>query len=125
MSQCVCTGALIKCSFGTFPTPLNVLPQSRVMACKRPAANIMDFKPFVNIMPFGFCNAPTNPMVIAAKIVGSPAPCIPVPVSPWLVGAPTVLMGKMPALNSTSKTVCMWAGVIDIAFPGQVTVSVP
>jgi hypothetical protein len=31
----------------------------------------------------------------------------------------------MPALNSTSKCMCNWAGVISISFPGTVTVSVP
>ena len=36
------------------------------------------------------------------------------------VGCPTVLIGGMPALNNTSKCMCMWAGVISITVPGQV-----
>jgi hypothetical protein len=35
-----------------------------------------------------------------------------------------VMIGNMPALNSTSKCMCNWGGVISITFPGQVTVNV-
>jgi hypothetical protein len=52
-------------------------------------------------------------------------PCIPNTPAPWIVGAPTVLLANMPALNNSSKLMCMWAGVIQISFPGQVTVMVP
>jgi hypothetical protein len=40
-------------------------------------------------------------------------------------GAPTVLIGNMPALNESSKLMCNWGGVIQINFAGQVTVQVP
>jgi hypothetical protein len=40
-------------------------------------------------------------------------------------GAPTVLIGEMPALNETSKLTCQWGGVIQILVPGPVTVQVP
>jgi hypothetical protein len=36
-----------------------------------------------------------------------------------------VLIAHMPALNDTSKCMCMWAGVISITFPGQVTTDIP
>jgi hypothetical protein len=35
------------------------------------------------------------------------------------------LIGNMPALNSTSKLMCTWAGVIQIIAPGQFTVMIP
>ncbi|OQW95295.1 MAG: hypothetical protein BWK79_02925 [Beggiatoa sp. IS2] len=129
MAQQVCMGALLKCPFGVAPSSLVVLPVNRVMAGGPPAANIMDHKPFVNILPFGMCNTLSNPMVAAATTAAlgilTPMPCIPVTTAPWIVGAPTVLIANMPALNSTSKLMCMWGGAISITMPGQFTVQVP
>jgi hypothetical protein len=36
-----------------------------------------------------------------------------------------VLVKNMPALNDSSKLMCMWGGVIQITSPGQMTVQVP
>jgi hypothetical protein len=55
----------------------------------------------------------------------TPMPCIPVTSAPWVPGAPTVMLGGQPMLDSTSKCMCNWAGVISIAFPGQVQTSIP
>lgn len=117
--------AMISCSFGAAPTPLNVLPINKVLV-NMPAANIMDNKPFLNIMPFGVCKTPSNPMVAAATIAAlgvlTPMPCIPVTVAPWIIGQPTVLIGNMPALTDDSKLMCMWGGCISISSPGQIQV---
>jgi len=62
----------------------------------------------------------------AAKLgVFSPIRCIPATVAPWTPGAPTVLIGNMPALDSTSKCMCMWAGVIGVTNPGQTATDIP
>ena len=124
----VCTGAMMMCSFGAAPSSLVVLPLNRTMT-GTPAANIMDNKPMLNIPPFAMCMSPANPMVIAATAAAmgvlTPMPCIPVTVAPWVPGAPTVLIGNMPALGNSSKLMCMWGGVISINVPGQFTVMVP
>ena len=130
MGQQVVLSALIQCSFGAAPVPLVVTPEKLVLAGNLPAANIMDHVPFKNIPTFGLCQAPLNPMVIAATAlpvpgVPKPAPCIPVTPAPWITGAPTVLIGNMPALNNSSKCMCVWGGVISISFAGQVTVQIP
>lgn len=129
MSQQVVNTAVCQCSFGTAPTPLNVLPTHQALVSNQPAANITDFAPFMNITPFAMCNSKANPAVIAATAASfgapTPAPCTPATASPWIVGAPTVLLGNMPALNSTSKLMCSFGGVIQIVFPGQVTVQLP
>ena len=129
MAMQVCAGAVLQCSFGLAPSSLVVLPQNRVLSSGPPAANIMDGKPIVNVPPFGMCTAPSNPAVIAATSaalgVPTPAPCVPVTPAPWVPGAPTVLIGNMPALDSNSKLMCMWGGVIQIVSPGGVTVLVP
>jgi hypothetical protein len=118
----VCSGALCQCSFGMAPSALMVLPDKRVMTTT-PAATIMDSKPMVNVLPFGMCTSPANPGVIAA--LGAPVPCVPVTPAPWVVGAPTVLVGNVPALNNTSKLMCAYAGVIQVVVPGQFTTMIP
>ena len=124
----VCMGATLQCSFGAAPSSLVVLPANRTMTTV-PAANIMDHAPLVNIMPFGMCSSPSNPTVAAATAAAlgvlTPMPCVPVTPAPWVVGAPTVLIGKMPALNNTSKLMCTWGGVIQVVSPGQTKMMIP
>jgi uncharacterized protein DUF4280 len=128
MAMQVCMGASMMCSFGAAPSTLVVLPENRTLT-GTPAATIMDNKPIVNIPPFGMCSAPTNPAVIAATAAAlgvlTPMPCVPVTTAPWVPGAPTVLIGNFPALDSNSKLLCNWLGVIQITDPGQATVEVP
>jgi len=128
MAQQVVAGAMMMCSFGVAPSALVVLPANQTMVGGPPAANIMDNKPIVNIPPFGMCTTPSNPAVAAATAAAmgvlTPMPCVPVTPAPWAPGSPTVLIGKMPALNSTSKCMCAWGGVISITYPGQVTTNV-
>jgi hypothetical protein len=124
----VCTGASLQCSFGIAPSTLMVLPVNRTMVGGPPMANIMDNKPFVNILPFGMCNSIANPTVAAATAAAlgvlTPMPCIPVTVAPWMPGSPTVLIGNIPVLTAQSQLICAWGGVIQITFPGQVAVLV-
>lgn len=121
----VCMGAMMQCSFGVAPSSLMVLPANRVLSTT-PAANIMDNKPLLNILPFGMCSSPANPTVAAATAAAlgvlTPMPCIPATAAPWVPGCPKVLIGNMPALESNSKLMCSYGGVIQILSPGQFTV---
>ena len=123
MGSFITAGALITCSFGLTPCPLVVSPARNVFLSGRQKANIMDFIPFTNISSFGMCSAPTNPEVIAATAaamgVFTPMPCIPAIVSPWMVGAPTVLVQGAPALTDMDRNMCMWLGVISFTNNGQ------
>lgn len=129
MAMQVCMGASLQCSFGAAPGTLMVLPANRVLAGGPPAANIMDNKPMLNILPFGMCTSPSNPTVAAATAAAlgvlTPMPCVPVTVAPWVPGAPTVLIGNMPALDNQCKLMCMWGGVIQVVSPGSTTVMIP
>jgi hypothetical protein len=129
MPMHVCSGAMLQCTFGVAPSALTVLPVNRVMTSSMPAANIMDHVPMVNIMPFGMCMSPANPMVAAATTAAlgvlTPMPCIPMTVSPWVPGVPNVLVGNMPALDNNCKLMCNWAGLIQVTYPGQVTEQIP
>jgi len=128
MAQQVVSGAILACTFGVAPSALNVLPTNKTLCGNLPAATIMDMNPLVNIPPFGMCMSPANPTVLAATAAAmgvlTPMPCIPAPVAPWAPGSPTVLIGKLPALNNTCTCNCIWGGVISITSPGQVTTNI-
>ena len=129
MPQQVCNTAQLTCTMGAAPGVLMVLPVNMVMTSNQPAANIMDNKPMVNIMPFGMCMSPANPTVAAATAAAlgvlTPMPCIPNTPAPWVPGAPTVLLANMPSLDNTCKLMCIWGGVIMVAMPGQMTHMIP
>ena len=117
MGQQVCGGAMTQCTFGVAPGTLMVLPLNLVMT-GMPAANIMDNKPFVNILPFVLCNSSTNPAVIAARAAAFgatvPGPCVPAIVAPWSGGNSKVLVGGKPAVTNESKCRCTWNGSITV-----------
>jgi len=129
MSMHVCSGAMLQCSFGVAPSVLTVLPVNRTLTTNMPAANIMDYVPLVNILPFGVCSSPANPVVASATAAAlgvlTPMPCVPATATPWAPGSPTVLLANMPALNSTSKLICSYGGVISVILPGQFTEMIP
>ena len=127
MSMLVCSGAMLKCPFGSAPSTLSVLPANLAQS-GAPSANIMDHVPMLNIPPFGMCNSLANPMVAAATAAAmgalTPMPCIPVTSAPWAPGSPTVQIANMPALNDSSTLPCNWGGVIQVSMAGQTTVTV-
>ncbi|OQS32957.1 DUF4280 domain-containing protein [Chromobacterium haemolyticum] len=118
MAKQVAMGALLQCSFGAAPSSLVVLPLDRVLAEGSPAATIMDHKPMVNIFPFGMCNCPANPTVAAATAAAfgvlTPMPCLPATTAPWVMGAPTVMIGNKPALDDIAQCLCAYGGTINI-----------
>jgi len=124
----VCMGGVMMCTFGMAPSSIVPTPKP-IMTSNMVAANIMDHKPLMNIPPFGMCMSLANPTVAAATAAAlgvlTPMPCIPNTPAPWLPGSPTVLLQNFPALNESSKLMCIWAGVISITFPGQVTHFIP
>lgn len=129
MALQVSSGALLQCSFGVAPATLTVLPINRVTAEGPPAATIQDHVPLVNIGSFGMCMSLANPAVASATTAAlgvlTPMPCVPVTTSPWVPGAPTVMIGNVPALDNTSQCMCMWAGVVSIVNPATTHTDVP
>lgn len=129
MASQVSATAVLQCTFGAAPSSLMVLPVNKVLAEGPPAANIMDHKPMVNILPFGVCSSLANPTVAAATAAAmgvlTPMPCIPATMAPWVPGAPTVLIANIPALDNTSKCMCNWGGVVSVSFPATVKTMIP
>jgi hypothetical protein len=125
MGEQVCMGAMLTCTMGVAPCSLIATSAPTVSTSEMPAATIMDFAPMENIPTFGMCMSPANPEVASATAAAlgvlTPMPCIPATVAPWTPGSPTVTLGGFPALTSDDMLMCMWAGMISISFPGQVT----
>ena len=121
----VVMGAGLVCTFGAAPSSLVVLPASMTTAESKPAANIMDSAPMVNIPPFGMCMSMANPTVASATAAAlgvlTPMPCIPA-TTPWAPGSPTVMIGGQPALTNSSTCTCAFGGSISITMPGQMSV---
>jgi hypothetical protein len=120
----VCMGAMLQCSFGVTPATLSVIPKgASLVNATTPAATVMDNAPIANVPPFGVCSSMANPAVAAATAAAlgalTPMPCVPVPAGPWLPGSLKVKIGGLPALESNSKLMCTWGGVIEIVVPGQ------
>ncbi len=65
MGNIVCSSAMLKCSFGTAPGTLTVLPINMVKTATL-IANIMNYIPMTNIMYFAMCTSMSNPTVAAA-----------------------------------------------------------
>jgi len=124
----VVNGAGTMCSFGLAPSTLIVTPEKRVLVENMPAANIMDMKPFANILPFGLCTSLANPITAAqtAAALGvlTPGTCTPVTVGPWVPGAPTALGGPAPMLHQACQCICAYGGVLTITNPGALRTSV-
>lgn len=122
----VVAGAQLSCTMGLAPSVLVVPPLKRVLAGGPSAANILDHKPMMNVVPFGMCRSLANPSVASATSSASgvltPMPCIPVIPAPWTPGSPTVLIGGQPSVTASSKCLCAWAGVISVIAPGGLTV---
>lgn len=114
---------MIKCSMGSAPSALTVLPNRTVLLAGMPMGNISDFKPLVNIAPFGLCRSLANPVVASATAANygrlQPMPCIPNTMTPWFVGKMDTLIKGQPALLLSCKCTCAWAGIISFKDSGQ------
>jgi hypothetical protein len=75
------------------------------------------------------CSSIANPTVAGATAAAAglltPMPCVPATSAPWLPGAATVMIGNMSTIDNTCKLMSLWAGVIQIVSPRQMTVLVP
>jgi hypothetical protein len=121
----VCNLAICQCSLGTIPSPLKVPAEGGLSILGQPVASTQHHVPLENVLTFGLCNSPQNPLVAAATAaalgVHVPMPCIPATVNPWQATQFKLVFGDgAPALDQSSTLNCMWGGNISIVFPGQI-----
>lgn len=130
MAELLTTGCILACSFGTDPAPFVALdvPGKPLLNGVLPAATILEFESFTNILPFGMCQSMANPLVIAATIeamgVPTPMPCIPQPMTPWMPPAATVTFGGVPLATASSRCLCLWGGQVSVDVPVALGVTV-
>jgi hypothetical protein len=119
----VAEGATLKCSCGDKECKLKLPNRKSILIQGKLQANIMDFKPNVNIPPFGKCRSLINPTVAAATAANEgrlkKMPCIPNVTMPWIFGKEDTLADGAPALLDCSMNMCVWGGKISIADDGQ------
>lgn len=125
MKPLMIQGTLLKCNFGNVPVPLMVLPDKKVNSML-PVAVQSDHIPLLNILPFGMCSNPSNPLVIAATAAAmgvlTPVPCLPCTVEEWTGSSKKVKVKGGQALSMDSKLRCLFGGEIQAAAPLQPTV---
>lgn len=119
MSMACSQMALCKCSFSNASSPLTVLPASKCMTKTGFLASIKDSKEYLNIPPMGLCISPEHPIV---KKIKKPAPCLPKIMGPWVSGSPTVMTTQGPLLNTMSKAMCEYRGIIQLVLPGDMPI---
>ena len=119
----VCSGAMMKCTMGTCPARLTVLPTRTVFLTGQPMANISDHQTMVNLAPFGLCRSMGFPATASATAAAmgtlTPMPCMHNTPFPWMGGKMDYLVKGQPALLKTSKCQCLWGGAISIIDDGQ------
>ena len=120
----VCSGAMMKCTMGTSPARLTVLPNRMVFLAGQLLANISDNKTMVNLAPFGLCRSlafpPTASATSAAMGTLTPMPCMHNTPAPWMGGKMDYIIKGQPALLQSCKCQCMWGGTISLINNGQV-----
>jgi len=119
----IVAGAKVKCSFGEQSVSLQLPLDHKIFINEKAQANITDFKPMLNIPPFGMCSSMANPTVAAATAANygrlQKMPCIPVLTMPWIGGKADLLLGDQPALLKSACLNCQWAGQIKFEDDGQ------
>lgn len=120
----VCSGAMMKCTMGTSPAKLTVLPIRTVFLTGQPMANISDHQSMVNLAPFGLCRSlgfpPTAAATAAAHGHLTPMPCMHNTPALWMGGKMDYLVKGQPALLKSCKCQCMWGGTISLVTDGQI-----
>ncbi|MBE1555939.1 DUF4280 domain-containing protein [Sporosarcina limicola] len=119
----VVAGATVSCSQGD-QTSILTMPTSHGVYVKDKAQmNIMDYKPYTNIQPFGKCHTLANPTVAAATAANQgvlqPMPCTPVVTMPWIDGKADQWVEKFPTLVNQSSNMCLYCGTIKVEEDGQ------
>ena len=117
-TMATCTGSQMMCSFGIGPGVYNTLRLTTLINNK-PAANISDNIPMVNITPFPGCSSPTNPLMNPFVY---PWPCMPI-VTPFIPTNVMTMIQGTPINTMNNKAICNYAvgGVISFINPNQIT----
>jgi hypothetical protein len=110
MSEYATNGAMLECTCGMMPTPLQTTANTSVFIQGQNMATISDKAPMVNIKPFGQCK-------MKPTIAGF-GPCVPAPTAWTGFVASVQIPGGNPLLKSSS-IMCGGGGMIKFKDSGQ------
>ncbi len=96
-------GDFIYCTYGSQKSALCVPISHGSCIQGKSVATVQDCKSGVNIISFGMCTR-----------TASTAPCMPVILTPWLLGNEDMKINGDPALLSTSILSCACGGIIKV-----------
>jgi hypothetical protein len=123
VSNLVCTGAALQCSFGTTPATFSA---SGTETSASAAAGAVSDVASASIPPFGLCSSLANPQVASATSAASgvltPQPCQPI-LSPWSPGSAHVTIDEVATFDDSSQCNCTWSGVVTVSSAGQTDVT--
>lgn len=125
MSRLVVHGATLRCTQGSSPSTLTVLPSVSIEGDDAPLATVLDVVPLLNVGSCGLCRSPSNPQVASATAAAqgalTPMPCLPVLTTPWSPGSPDVTLNDLAALTDDARVACAWGGTLEITHAGTNT----
>ncbi|WP_440616017.1 DUF4280 domain-containing protein [Cysteiniphilum sp. 6C5] len=112
-----CTSSQMLCTFGLGPSMYSTL-RATVLINNKPAANITDAAPMVNILPMPSCTAVTNPAWNPLKPI---SPCI--PAGQFIPTNIMTMVQGSPINTMNNKAMCTTAvgGVVSFINPSQMT----
>lgn len=105
--KAVCDGAVFKCTKGSAPSNLSILPIKQIFLNDKPIAVVSDTKPMVNIKPFGVCLRQQYP-----------PPCTPNISGKWDNEIKHFICSE-PTASTKSTCKCSFGGTISIVQEGQ------
>lgn len=128
MPRVVLHGAQIRCSQGTAPSKLVVVPGAAARFVGDAAlATVHDCASNRNVFPFGLCRSATQPDVaraLAATGVLTPQPCTPAIAPGWAPGSARMTLDGVPVLTEDSRCLCGFGGVVTVDDPGPTLLEV-
>ncbi|WP_119343073.1 DUF4280 domain-containing protein [Facilibium subflavum] len=113
-----CATSQVMCSFAIAPGVYSSI-RPMVMVNNKPAANINDHIPMVNLTPFPGCSSPTNPLM---NPLVYPWPCMPMS-APFVPSNVMTMIQGAPVNTLSNKALCSYAsgGVVSFMNPNQTT----
>ena len=130
MPNQVCMNAMMMCTFGVAPSSLVVLPINQ--GADQPGARREHHGPRSHGEHHAVRDVHRRRLTLRWPLpppqpwaFSLPCPAFPNTPAPWVPGAVTVLLGNQPTLDNVSTLNCIWGGVIQFTFPGEITVEVP
>lgn len=110
--------ATTTCSYGVGVSSIEALPKL-VTINEQPVLTVVEYAPFVNLLPYPSCISPNHPLAKAG--IPPPFPCMPIVAAPWEQGTEQTKTCAMSLVTNSCSCDCTFAeGKISFIQAGQV-----